>query len=83
MFMIPIQMLLLFFQRFSWLAGIHDFWFLQFQPELLTSLIINSQCFDYSAVVFFRAHRPEDVTEEEYSTVVKMLAIDDNNSGWN
>ena len=27
--------LLLLFQGFSRLAGIHDFWFLQFQPELL------------------------------------------------
>ena len=33
-----------------------DFWFLQFQPELLTSNIINWQRLDYSAIVFFRAH---------------------------
>ena len=45
-----------FFQGFSQLASIHDFRFLQFQPELLTSNIINCQHFDYSAVVFFRAH---------------------------
>jgi len=32
------------------------FWFLQFQPEFFTSIIINSQRFDYSAVVYFRAH---------------------------
>ena len=44
------------FQGFSWLAGIHDFWFLQFQPESLTSIIINCHCFHYSAAVFFRAH---------------------------
>ena len=29
---------------------------IQFQPELLTSIIINCQRFDYSAVVFLRAH---------------------------
>ena len=33
-----------------------DLWFLQFQPKLLTSNIINCQRFDYSAVVFFRPH---------------------------
>ena len=30
----------MYFQGFSWLASIHDFWFLRFQPELLTSNIL-------------------------------------------
>ena len=29
------------FQGFTWLAGILDFWFLQFQPDFLTSIIIH------------------------------------------
>ena len=62
---------MLVFQGFSWLAGIHDFWFLQFQPELLTSIIINCQCFDYSAVVFFR-NQKSDYVSSMYTKVASV-----------
>ena len=47
------------------------FWFLQFQPELLPSNIINCQCFDYSAVVFFRAHHTTLGIQGYFSTIIR------------
>ena len=51
--------------------SIHDFWFLQFQPELFTSNIINCQRFDYSAVVFFRAHHTTLGIQGYLSTIIR------------
>ena len=48
-----------------------DFWFLQFQPELLTSNIINCQRFNYSAVVFFRAHHTTLGVQGYLSTIIR------------
>ena len=59
------------FQGFSRLASIHDFWFVQFQPKLLTSNIINCQRFDYSVVVFFRAHHTTLGIQGYLSTIIR------------
>ena len=60
------------FQGFSQLADIHDFWFLQFQPELLTSIVINCQRFDYSTVILQDTFVVcmQMCPEEDYSAVI-------------